>query len=298
MKKAVAVLVAVVGLLFMTGCSTVNTPPDMVALHYSGGSFSSQKFDSCVPTSTRQNTNSPGDHYYYYPNNQRNYDATGGKNSDAAPITVVSKDNADMSIPIIVTFDLDTNCKTLQKFHETLGNRDHAYWENDHSSEIPEGWRLMLNKVVGKALDTTLDREAKQFDWRVLRQSTDARLQLQQAVKRELPGLARVAQGGNDFLKNWDVTVLSPDPTDPALKASVAAEQANIAAANAARAKADADVATAKAQKALAEAEAAKKRAEIAGYGGFENYNKNQAVEKGLNPYQPTYIVNGTQPTK
>jgi len=289
-RTGVAVLAGLA--IFATGCSTVSTAPDMVALHYKGGSFSSQTFENCVPVSKRER-NGPGDHYFRYPASQRNYDATGGEGSDAAPFIVVSKDNAEMAVPVIINFDLDTNCDTLRKFHETIGNRDAAFWNSDVSSEIPQGWRNSLSKIVGKPADTVLDREAKQFNYRDLRNSADARVQLQQAVQHELPTLAKVAEGGNEFLINWQVTVLSPTPTNPALVDAIAAEQNNIAQANAAKAKAEADKATAEAQVAVETANARKRREEVKGYGSVEEYNKAKAIERGLNPYQPTIVAPG-----
>ena len=47
--KLVATVAMVVSMLVMvSGCSTVNTSPDAVALHYSGGAFQSQAFVECV----------------------------------------------------------------------------------------------------------------------------------------------------------------------------------------------------------------------------------------------------------
>jgi hypothetical protein len=39
---------AVLGAMVLTGCSSVSTPPDQVALHYKAGPIESTKFSDCV----------------------------------------------------------------------------------------------------------------------------------------------------------------------------------------------------------------------------------------------------------
>jgi regulator of protease activity HflC (stomatin/prohibitin superfamily) len=292
MKKILAVIVAVVGLMFMTGCSSVSTAADQVALHYEGGSFSSKKFAGCVPTSKKDYAG-PGDSFFVYPTNQRFVDATGGDNSDFGAITVVSKDNVEMRIPVTLNFYLRTDCDTLRSFHETVGNRFQAYMDGDTTGD---GWKNMLRVTVYQPMDTTLDRIAQQYNWRDLYNKPEVKAEIEKSLNENIEAIVRRQTNNRDFFNNWSALVQKPTPTNAELSNAIAAEQNNVESAQAAKAKAEADIATARAQKALAEAEAAKKRAEIAGYGGFENYNKNQAVEKGLNPYQPTYIVSGTKP--
>ena len=95
---------------------------------------------------------------------------------------------------------------------------------------------------------------------------------------------------------------MKPDPVDEGLKDAIIAEQKaiadaraaeakGVADANAARAKAEADKATAQAQTELARQVALQKQAEIAGYPNVEAYLRALAIERGQNPYQPTYVV-------
>ena len=282
-------------LLSTTACGThsVSTAADQVALHYEGGPFSSKKYASYVPASTKK-WFGPGDREFLYPLNQRNFDATGGSGAERGPITSTSKDSVEMSTPISVTFYLKTDEKTLREFHEKVGLRFKAYMRED---DVSEGWRDMLAFYVGQSLETTLDREVANYNWRDLYNNPQIRVALQQKVDSELPALVENKIGAKYF-ETFSAQVQKPDPTNEDLKRSIAAAQNNIATAQAAKAKAEADLATARAQIALQQAEAAKKRADISAYGSVEEYNKAQCIQAGCNPYQPTYVVNGTTPSQ
>lgn len=284
------VVAFVIGLTVLLSYHSASTAADQVGLHFKGGPFSSKVYDSYIPPSTKK-WFGPGDKEYLYPNNVRTFDATGGKDAEMPPITSVSKNQAEISTPVSVTFALVTDEKTLLDFHNKIGNRYQAYMEDDKTSD---GWRKMLDFYVGQALNTSLDRMVQGYDWQQLYSDPSIRTALQTQVDKELPDLLKQQMGG-DYFTNFQVLVQQPTPTNQALKDTLAQNQANLAAAQTAKAKAEADLATARAQTALANAQAAQKQAEINGFGGFENYNKAQAVEKGLNPYQPTYIVSGTK---
>lgn len=288
-RRVVAAGSALLAGVILSGCSVATSQPDMVILHYQAGSFSATKFQDCVAPSHRE-TNGPGDKYYAYPANQRTFDASNAQGADAEPIHSVSKDNAEMAVPVVVSFDLTTDCKLLQKFHETLGNRYHAYWDKDQASDnIPKGWEELLGVIIDKPLDITIDRVVQQYNWRDLYSKPDVRVALQEAVEKELPQLSQIRQGGTEFFTNWSVLVQKPDPVSQDLKNAIAAQQSGIAAAQAAQAKAAAEQAQAQAEIAVARAEAEKKKAEIRGYGGYDNYLKHECIEKGCNPYQPSY---------
>lgn len=277
----------------LTACGThsVSTAADQVGLHYLGGPFSSKKYDSFIPASTKQ-WFGPGDKEYLYPNNRRTFDATGGKGAESNPITSVSKDSAEMATPVSVTFQLDTDPKTLRKFHETIGNRYKAYMSGD---EVTKGWENVLGFYIGQALNTTLDREVQQYNWRDLYNHPELRTALQAAVDKELPQLVDQQMNGHYFT-GFQTLLQQPTPTNQALKDAVAAQQAAVAAANSQKAQADAQRAAAEAQIAVSRAEAQKKQKEIAGYGGVDNYNRHECIVHGCNPYQPTYIYGAPQP--
>lgn len=274
--------------LGLTGCSSVNTAPDQTALHYEGGSVQSQKFKGCVNPSVRE-YNGPGDKHYVYPSNQRTYDFTGAKGSDAGVISISTKDVIPMSVPGLVRFQLNTDCKVLRRFHELIGNREQAYF--DDSSKPSSGWRKVLDQFIGRQIDATLDREALAYNWREIYTDPTVKQKLEASLSKSLQSLVDAnTEGDEQFFKILSVQIQKPEP--PAeLLAALTSEQTKIATANAARAEAEAQVATAKARAALALVEAQRLQNEIKGYGNADAYNKAKAIEKGINPYQPTYVV-------
>lgn len=293
-NKFVILLVAVLAII-LTGCASASTGPDLKALHYSGGAMSAKKFQGCLDPSSRSGYD-PGDKYVAFPTRQISYDATGGKGAEARAFTVVSKDNAELYVPATVTFSLDTSCSVLRKFYETIGARYNAGFDpNGDSGNPPEGWTALLNYVIGKPLDTTLDRVAQNYDYRAVWNDPAVKAAFEKEVNQNIETLVN-RQAGGDFFRDFTVLILKPDPKDPSLKKAIADEQAAVAQANAAKAKADADTKTAQAQLALQQAQAHAKQAEIAGYGGVENYLKHEAIAAGQNPFQQQFVVSGTTP--
>lgn len=279
----------------IAGCTSVSTEPDQVALQYEGGSFSDKKFASYVGPS-KKDWFGPGDMVYIYPAGQRAYDATGAKDADHAPFTSSSKDSVEMATPMSVTFELKTDQVTLKDFHEKIGIKYAAYTA-DGEQNTSDGWANMLNFYMGQSLDTTVDRVLAGYDWRQAYNDAAVRVLIENEIKKTLPDLVKSKMGG-DYFQNYAVQVQRPVPTNEDLKKNIAAAQNNVASAEAAKAKAEADLASTKAQIAVQQAEASKKKADISAYGSVAEYNKAQAIEKGINPYQPTYIVSGTAPGK
>lgn len=293
MRKTLLIPLLVVLALTATGCSQVSTGPDQVALHYEGGSYSSKKFVDCIPVSKRE-WNGPGDAHYTYPANQRVFDFTGADGSDAGRITVATKDSIQMSVPGLVRFTLNTDCDALREFHEKIGNREAAYFED--AAKPSDGWRRVLEQFIGRQIDATLDREALAYNWREIYTDPAAKERLDKVVAENLQKLVNAnTEGDTQFFNILSVQLQKPEPPEELL-AALASEQTKIAQANAAKAEAEAQIATAQAQERLARVNAEKLKAEISGYGSADAYNKAKAVEKGINPYQPTYVVPQSQP--
>lgn len=290
MKRFISIFLALTTLMFVTACG-VSTTTSTTKVHVGGGPFEDAQFKGCIAPST--NNNSPtNDDYYAYPVSDRDFDATGQKGADAKPITVISSDNAELAIPITIRFNMVSDCKTLQQFHKSYGERYGAYLKDDGTSS--EGWLTMLRKLMYDPLDTTLDEIAKKYKWRELYNNAAAQNELQSTLKKEISDIVDANARGHYF-ENYTVLMKKPYPTNKNLKDAVAEEQAAVAGAASAEAKARAQKAQAEAETALARANAEKQRAEIAGFGGFDNYAKFKAVENGLNPYQPTYKVSETK---
>lgn len=287
MKRLIIAMAAVA--LMATGCSSVSTGPDQVALKYESGQFASKKFIDCIPVSTREREWDPSLDYFLYPANQRVFDFTGREGADAGVITVATKDSIQMAVPGLVRFTLNTDCEALREFHEKIGNREAAYFEE--ADKPSDGWRRVLEQFIGRQIDATLDREALAYNWREIYTDPAAKARLDKAVAENLQELVNAnTEGDTQFFNILSVQLQKPEPPQELLQA-LASEQTSIAQANAAKSKAEADVATARAQIELEKANAAKRQAEIAGYGSVEEYNRAKAIEKGINPYQPTYVV-------
>jgi len=291
-KRIIKIAVAVVlcfGMLFMTGCG-VQTEPDVVKLHIGAGPFEDPNFKGCVPAG--QKDNSPtNDKYVAYPTSGRDYDAGTTKKSDSGPITVVSQDNTEMSIPIRITWDFNTDCKILEEFYKDY-NRYGANLNDDGSQT--EGWSNVLDKILGNSLDTTLDEIAKAYPWRALYNDATAQNEVQLALDERLQDIVDEVAKGKYFLDIKVATMKKPVPTNKDLVDAIAAEQAAVATAQSAEAKAKAQEAQANAEAATAAAEAKKQEAVIAGFGSYANFAQYTAIMQGLNPFQPTYIVGGT----
>ncbi len=303
MKRWIAAAFATVLAVTLTGCATASTEPDLVALHYKGGALSAKEFIDCLPPSSRSGYD-PGDNYVGYPTRQVSYDATGGDASEADSFKVVSKDNAEMAVPATVTFTLKTDCETLRKMHETIGSRYAAGFDPEKgTAEAPAGWVNMLNFVIGKPLDSSLDRMAQQYNWRDLWNNPEVKTKLETEVNDSISELVS-RQAGGDFFEGFSVLVQKPEPVEQGLKDAISLEQTEVAKSQADKARAEADEARARAQIKVSQADALKQRAEIEGFRlqgmtadeAMDAYLESLMIDKNLNPKQPTYIVGGTRP--
>ena len=285
--RTVALAVAALVLLVAvpaTAVTSVSTAPDQVALSYNAGPFQSKKFAACIGTSTRE-FDGPFDKHYAYPASQRNYNFSGDRGSDTTPFTIVSKDGIEMTVGGVANFLLNTECTTLQKFHELIGNRYRAFMDGE---TVSAGWLDMLGVYVGKPLDTAMDRAAQKYTWRELYNSPEVKAAWEKEVVDALPLLVdRQTDGEEDFFQNFALTISKPEPPQ-ALKDAVTNEQTQVAQARAAEAKAAADKLAAEAQIAVQRAEAAK-IAERIKVLGVEGYLRALAIENGQNPFQPSY---------
>lgn len=296
-KYAALGAAAVLGL---AGCSIPTTASDEIAVHKGGGPFESKASKGCVAPETRE-VNSAFDEYFYYPVNQRVFDFTGKDGADASPISVVSSDNQILTVPGSINFSLNTDCEILTAFHDNIGRRYSAYMvEADGGYTTGEGWARMMNLYVGRAADATLDRIAKTYTWRELYSDPDIKDEMNSAVNETIARLVnQQTDGEQEFFTEFSALIQQPQP-DEELVAALKQEETARANAAATEAKATADaaaaVAAAEAQVAQKEAELRVKQIEaqiqrevIAAYGSVENYNNAKAIEKGLNPFQPTY---------
>lgn len=296
LKKVIgAIALAMVAAISLSGCST-SAASDEIFVHKGNGIFESKGDKGCVQPSDREISGAMDD-YFAYPANQRVYAFTGAEGDDGAPFEVVSKDGQTLKTPGTLAFSLNTQCEVLQKFHDKIGNRHEAYMTDGKTSA---GWVKMLNIYFRPALDATLDRVAKQYNWRDLYSDPAIKDEINKQVNAQVAALIdQQFEGDEKFFVNYSALIQQPR-ADQALVDAVKALETSKAQAAAAQTKAEAD---AKAQEAAATAQVAVKEAEervaiiearirqteIRSYGGAEAWAKTKAVEKGINPWQPNY---------
>lgn len=288
LPKVVGVLVAlaVVAALVLAFVrpTTVSTGPDQVALHYSGGAFTPTRFKNCVDTSTRA-WDGPGDKHFTYPSSQTNFVFGEGSDDAATPIDFVTKDGIEMTVEGVANFLLNTECDALRNFHDLIGNRYNAYMEGGQRSY---GWtNQVLPIYIGRPLDTAIDRAGQKYTYTELYTDPAKKASWENDVLAALPELVnRQTDGDVAFFENFAVTLQKPEPPQ-AIKEALIAQQEQVAKARAKEAEAAAQQLAAEAQIAVEKAEAAKiaERIKVLGRDG---YLKQYAIEKGLNPFQPS----------
>jgi hypothetical protein len=197
----------------------------------------------------------------------------------------VSQDNIEMQIPIVVRFSMVTDCATMKTWYNEHGQRYGASLTEEGA--VTSGWDLALRKLVADPLDAQLDRIVQRYPWRQVWNDPAIKAEIEQQVSDQMETLVdRQARG--HYFEGFTVLVKKPSPIDKELVDAISESQKQLAVSEQAIARARADVARADAEVKVAKAQAAKRRAEIEGYGSTEAYLKAQAVEKGLNPWQPT----------
>lgn len=253
-KSILATVFAAAMVLGLGACSVVNTAPDAVALHYSGGAFTSQKFVECVPASTRK-MNGPGEHYYYYPVGQRTFSFTGKENGgETDPIPTNTLDSQQVTVSGFVTFELNVemiegengkmDCPALRQFHESIGYKNKVYFEGNpdmglasiegsekdrHMADSAE-WRAFLNDYLQTPLDAVMDDNGQLYGWNDLYRNQDVQSQFREGVKKDLPVAVNEALGSSEFFNVLNVTMSTPLPPQElldALKGTEVAKEEN-----------------------------------------------------------------------
>lgn len=256
----------------------------------------------CIPESTQ--STEIVNNVYFYPARDITYDAKDEQGAERGPIVVVSNREAatEMKVPVTVRMTLTSDCELLKEFHRRIGTKYSAWTSSSNAgltSDSEDGWVRALNFVVGDPLQITLTRAAQQYGWRDIWNNEAVRLEFEHKLNEELPKAIKQRTSSNndadvsndpDFFTNISISVLKPEPARDELKNTLASEQANVAKANSAKSAADAQVAQARAETIVAEERAKQQRAVISGYPTVDDYLRSMLIDKGGNPYQPTWI--------
>lgn len=286
------VLVLLVGAMaFGTGFKTAS---DMVAIRVGAGPTEAPKVKGCIPSNERQWFWQTNDKYFYFPTSEREWDATGQRDSDAPQMKSVTSDSVIMNIPITIRFSLKTDCADLTAFYTKYARRYGVKFAGDGTYN--RAWITVLRKLIGDPTDQTLDRIVQTYKWRDVWKNPETKVEIEKklndALQSDTSLLVQTAKGS--YFDGISVLVGTPDPDNQELKDAVAREQAAVSDAQSKEAEARARAAQANAELAVSRAEAAKKRAEIAGFPSIDSYLKAKCIESGCNPYQPTYLYGGT----
>lgn len=222
MKRIITALLAIFMMVIISGCSTVSTEPDEVAIHYSGGSFSSKNFKDCVDSSDRQ-VDGPGDEHYVYPAGQRTFSFTGAEGSEQGPVNVTTG-SQEVGVGGFLTFTLNTDCKVLRDFHEKVGKKYGAYqggggWDDFLADYIAVPLNAVMNEAAGSIV--TPEGESAEQNWYLLYTKATTQKEFEAYVKENLPGEIE-ATLGEDYITVNEVSISKPTVSDT-LKASLAA---------------------------------------------------------------------------
>ncbi|MFY1636091.1 SPFH domain-containing protein [Solwaraspora sp. WMMB335] len=199
--------------LAVTGCTTISTESDQVALHYDAGAFSSTTYQECVTQNNRA-WDGPGEKYYVYPAGQRTFDFTGVENSESPPFVVVSKDNQELTVSGGLTFHLDTSCDDdggmLREFHEEIGLKFQPVMDGD--GRTTDRWLEMLRFYIGHPLQRAMTTEAQKYDWLALYNDPATRAAFETAINEDLGAAVQATTGGRAYFLQFNLTLQKPTP--------------------------------------------------------------------------------------
>lgn len=202
--------------LALTGCSITTPEPDQKGIVYDAGMFSDTTFQNCINPGSRD-VSGPGDQGFVYPNGQRTFEFADKDDTESKPLTVVSKDNLEMTVSGVATFSLTTDCATLRKFHEQIGLKFKAYED--------AGWNRLLGVYIGQPLDRAMDAAAKAYGWKDLFSNPAIKQEWEKSVATYAAQFIK-EQGGAGFFGGFSVPLQQPQPPKGVRDALASAQQA------------------------------------------------------------------------
>jgi hypothetical protein len=310
-SKAVSLAAAAAAALSLSSCAYKAAASGVQGVVQNGGwtNMTDKTLIDCIkPMETKNELNRT---VYWYPAHQISWTATNEPGNERGPYDVLSaapKPNdpdparaaaattaiggvgTDMLVPLTVSFDLTQDCDLLKQFHQHIGTKYNG-WLKDEDGGETDGWKQLLTYVISQPLQNTLNNVSQGYTWQQIWNDESVRREFTDAITRELPQASKERTEGVAYFKNFQVSVYKPTPASAKLKDVIEQQQANVQQALSDQARAEAQLNTARAETATALAEAAKQQAIINGYGNIDDYNRAMAIQKGLNPFQPTYVV-------
>jgi hypothetical protein len=207
---------ALLATALVTGCSITTPEPDQKGIVYDAGKLSDTTFQNCVEPGHRD-VSGWGDQGFVYPNGQRTFEFADKGGAESKPLTVVTKDNLEMTVSGVATFSLTTDCATLRKFHEQIGLKFKAYED--------AGWNRLLGVYIGQPLDRAMDAAAKAYGWKDLFSNPQVKQEWEKSVATYAAQFIK-EQGGEGFFGGFSVTLQQPQPPQGVRDALASAQQA------------------------------------------------------------------------
>ena len=212
MKKII--VMAPLAMLALAGCSQMSTDVDEVGLQYENGVISNVSFDHCIDPGTRS-WDGPGDDHYRYPAGQRTYDFGTGEKQDGPALALIAAGSGEQGANTQVqlaqvgtlTFELNTDCKVLQQFHEQVGRKYGA------SADGLNNWAGFMETYLRGPLQRSLTEAAQGVDWKTIYADAKVRKDIEGRVNELLPGYVNQLAGG-DYFTGFAVSLSTPTLPD------------------------------------------------------------------------------------
>lgn len=221
-RKLGTVAFAAATALALTSCSYATPDTASIGLSYTGGSWESKAWNTCVQPGANQAVDTGGD-VYYYPVGTRTWTFANTPGADAPPILVSTANNQELIVSGTITFLFDSDCTKKytdktgrewpggkpQLFHDTIGRSKGAFFGED-STIIPQGWRDVLGIFLGGPANRALDQAGGAYKWQTLYSDTAEAAKFTEAAKRAIPLLLEAQTGGESYFKIIDIQLDKP----------------------------------------------------------------------------------------
>lgn len=203
MRRLLLLLMAV---LALSGCSLAQTTPDEVALRYSGSAMfaEAEAFKRCYNPSESEHGDA-GDKVYIYPAGQRTFKFSADPGADAPPFSVTAAGGITLSVSGTITFTPQfQDCARLRDFHERIGRKYAAYLsaQDDTTTtqvEGIQGWTTMLLTYVKDPAERAIDNDSLGYDAFALSTDPTTKSKWEQAALADIPKVMAQQSGGEFF---------------------------------------------------------------------------------------------------
>lgn len=211
--QVIASALAAAGMLALSGCGSIADPnTSEFGLHYSGGAFSSQAFEYCIPPGTR-NVGGAGDFDYYLPAGTRTYSFGTGTGADAGPVSVATKNKVELGGGATITFHVNQDCTPWtdpqghkwdggrpQKLFDTI-LRQHGAFNTGSDDPVPDSWKSqVLDVYLKSAADRAMDFSGQEFNYEDLYGNPAVKALWVTEIKRLFPQYLNDQMGGDLFI--------------------------------------------------------------------------------------------------